>query len=75
RKGEEYYQITLGGSADDNSALGQIVGPAFSSERVVDAIETVIETYLRIRSDGERFIDTFRRVGLQPFKEGVYAAA
>lgn len=75
RKGEEYYQITLGGSADEKAAVGTIVGPAFSSEKVVDAVETIIDTYIRLRGEGERFIDTYRRVGQQPFKESLYAAA
>jgi len=75
RKGEEYYQITLGGSADENAAVGAIVGPAFSGEAVVDAVETIVNTYLGLRADGERFIDTYRRVGQQPFKESLYAAA
>ncbi|HEX9703397.1 MAG TPA: nitrite/sulfite reductase [Rhodospirillales bacterium] len=75
RKGEEYYQITLGGSADENAAIGKIVGPAFSSEDVVDAVETIVDTYLKVRRDGETFLDTYRRVGEDPFKEQLYAAA
>lgn len=75
RKNEEYYQITLGGRPDEKAAIGTIVGPAFSSERVVDAVETIVETYLELRRDGERFIDTYGRVGLQPFKERLYAPA
>jgi sulfite reductase (NADPH) hemoprotein beta-component len=74
KKGEEYYQITLGGSADENAVLGKIVGPAFSSEAVVDAVETIVNTYLELREDGDRFVDTVRRVGLKPFKEKLYAA-
>ena len=75
RRGEEYYQITLGGSADQDAAIGKIVGPAFSGEDVVDAVETVVNTYVELRQDGERFIDTYRRVGRDPFKERLYAAA
>ena len=74
RKGEEYYQITLGGSADQDATIGKIVGPAFSGEAVVDAVETVINTYVELRQNGERFIDTYRRVGKEPFKERLYAA-
>jgi len=74
KKGEEFYQVTLGGSADENASIGDIVGPAFSADAVVDAVETVIDTYLTIRGDGERFLDTYRRVGLAPFKEKLYAA-
>jgi sulfite reductase (NADPH) hemoprotein beta-component len=75
RKGEEYYQITLGGSADENAAIGDIVGPAFSSEEVVDAVETIVDTYMKIRRNGETFLDTYRRVGKEPFKENLYAVA
>ncbi len=75
RKNQEYYQITLGGSPDENAAIGTIVGPAFSSEKVVDAVETIVDTYLDLRQDGERFLDTYARVGIQPFKEKLYAAA
>jgi sulfite reductase (NADPH) hemoprotein beta-component len=74
KKGTEFYQITLGGSADDNAALGAIVGPAFSYDRVVDAVESIVHTYLDVRTDGERFNDTVGRVGLDPFKEKLYAA-
>ena len=73
KKGTEYYQITLGGSADENTALGDIVGPAFNEDDVVDAVETIVATYLSVRTDGEQFIDTYRRVGLAPFKETLYA--
>ncbi len=74
KKGEEFYQITLGGSADETAALGDIVGPAFAYDRVVDAVDTIVDTYLGIRIEGERFLDTYRRVGLQPFKERLYGA-
>ena len=75
RKDQEYYQITLGGAPGEDAAIGSKVGPAFSSDQVVDAVETVVNTYLGIRRPGERFIDTYRRVGDQPFKENLYAAA
>ena len=74
KKGEEFYQVTLGGSADENTAVGKIVGPAFSYDDIVDAVETIVDTYVEIRQDGERFNDTYARVGLQPFKEKLYAA-
>ncbi len=74
RKGEEFYQITLGGSADENAAIGTIAGPGFSSDEIVDAVELVVDSYLDLRRDGERFIDTYRRVGLDPFKDRLYAA-
>jgi len=72
RKGEEYYQITLGGHAGEDASIGRIVGPAFSSDDVVDAVDTVIGTYLEIRRPGERFLDTYRRAGEVPFKERLY---
>ncbi len=75
RKGEEYYQITLGGSGDETASIGGIVGPAFSSEEVVDAVETVVETYLKLRANPcERFLDTYRRLGEAPFKAALYGS-
>ena len=75
KNGEEFYQITLGGSAESDASLGAILGPAVGSEQVVDAVETLIDTYLGLRRDGERFLDTYRRIGAEPFKERLYAAA
>ena len=74
KKGVEHYQITLGGNADQNAAIGKIVGPAFSGDDVTDAVEAIVETYLDIRADGESFLETYQRAGLQPFKERLYAA-
>ncbi|MFN4353056.1 nitrite/sulfite reductase [Parvibaculum sp.] len=74
KKGVEYYQVTLGGAADEKTAIGDIVGPAFTEGEIVDAIEKIVNTYLGIRKNGERFIDTYRRVGIDPFKENLYAA-
>ena len=73
KKGTEFYQISLGGAADENASIGTITGRAFTEETIVDAIETVVTTYKDMRQDGERFIDTYRRVGLDPFKERLYA--
>jgi sulfite reductase (NADPH) hemoprotein beta-component len=72
KKGTEFYQISLGGAADENAAIGQITGRAFTEEDIVDAIETVVTTYTDLRTDGERFIDTYNRVGMAPFKERLY---
>ncbi|MBB3216002.1 sulfite reductase (NADPH) hemoprotein beta-component [Ochrobactrum sp. RC6B] len=73
KKGEELYQITLGGSADEQSAIGEITGRGFSSEDVVDAIETVVDTYLALReSADETFLAAYRRVGMEPFKRALY---
>ena len=75
RKGVENYQVTLGGSADENTSLGDIVGPAFTEETIVPAIETIVGTYLAIRhSPQETFLQTYRRVGIEPFKDKLYAA-
>ncbi|WP_422365791.1 nitrite/sulfite reductase [Pelagibius sp.] len=75
KKGEEFYQITLGGSADENAAVGKIVGPAFSYDDVVDAIDSIVATYLDRRQEDEKFNDTYARIGIAPFKEKLYAAA
>jgi sulfite reductase (NADPH) hemoprotein beta-component len=76
RKGEEHYQITLGGSGDETCSIGEIVGPGFSGERVVDAVEEIVEAYLRLRHGAhETFLATVRRVGLKPFQEALYADA
>ncbi|MDA0655023.1 MAG: nitrite/sulfite reductase [Proteobacteria bacterium] len=73
RKGEEYYQITLGGSADENAEIGKIIGPSFSRDTVVGAVETLVSTYLTLRDgDEECFLDAYRRIGKTPFKEALY---
>lgn len=72
KRGKEFYQITLGGDASENAAVGKIVGAGFSEAEVVDAIERLVTKYIDIRESGERFIDTYRRVGEEPFKEVLY---
>ena len=75
RKGEEYYQITFGGRADEQAAIGEIAGPALKGEDVPAALKRVVERYRSLReAPGERFIDVYARVGLEPFKEALYAA-
>ncbi|WP_110641463.1 nitrite/sulfite reductase [Salinicola sp. CPA57] len=74
KKGEEYYQISLGGNADDDVSLGKILGPSFYREDVPGVIDKVLQVYVEKRLDEERFLDTYRRVGHQVFKERVYAA-
>ena len=74
KKGVEFYQITLGGAGDETATLGEILGPAFGEADVPDAIEKLIDTYIGLRTPGERFLDTYRRVGIQPFREKLYAA-
>ncbi|HVZ02202.1 MAG TPA: nitrite/sulfite reductase [Dongiaceae bacterium] len=73
KQGEEFYQITLGGSSRDDSSIGKIVGPAFAIDQVADAVETIVNVYLEKRtSRDERFLETYRRIGLDPFKEKLY---
>ena len=75
KKGEEFYQLTLGGSAAEDAEVGKILGPALPAARVADAVDQIVEVYLRERQGEERFLDTYRRTGLIPFKEAVYAEA
>ncbi len=73
RAGEETYQITLGGSGDETASIGQIIGPGFSSETVVEAVETVVDTYMAKREGPqESFLAAYRRLGPAPFKEALY---
>jgi len=75
KKGEEYYQLSLGGSAAEDASLAQILGPALTADRAADAVEVLVTTYLGLRDGSERFLDTLRRVGMAPFKEAVYVQA
>jgi sulfite reductase (NADPH) hemoprotein beta-component len=75
KKGEEFYQLSLGGSGAEDASIGKILGPALSADKVAPAVDTLVEAYLNIRAGEERFLDTYRRVGLEPFKEAVYAQA
>lgn len=76
KKGAELYQITLGGSGDENSSIGEIIGRGFEPEKVTDAVETIVDTYLGLRlSREETFLEAYRRVGPQPFKDALYPAA
>ena len=75
KKGEEFYQITLGGSSAENASIGTILGPGFAGHEVADAIETILDTYLKLRDPGEEFLATYRRLGAKPFKEALYATA
>jgi sulfite reductase (NADPH) hemoprotein beta-component len=72
KKGTENYQLSLGGSGAEDVSLGKITGPGFDEDGVVDAIERVTDKYLEVREKGERFVDTYRRVGMEPFKEAIY---
>ena len=73
KKGEEFYQISLGGSSKLQASLGKIIGPAFSQDEIPEIIDKIVNVYLGARNEGEAFIDTYNRIGLQPFKEYVYA--
>jgi sulfite reductase (NADPH) hemoprotein beta-component len=73
KHGEEWYQITLGGSVNGFTALGEVIGPSVPQAEVAPTIERIVEVYRAEREDGERFIETFRRVGVKPFKERAYA--
>jgi sulfite reductase (NADPH) hemoprotein beta-component len=76
KRGEEFYQITLGGSSSESASIGQIIGPGFAAEQVPEAIEKIVNTYLKLRmGKDEPFLDAYRRLGAQPFKEALYASA
>jgi sulfite reductase (NADPH) hemoprotein beta-component len=74
KNGEEFYQITIGGRADEKAVVGTLIGPAVPYAEVADVIEDVVEAYLALRArPDELFIDTVKRLGVEPFKERVYA--
>jgi sulfite reductase (NADPH) hemoprotein beta-component len=75
KKGREYYQITLGGRGDKVSRIGDKMGPSFESDEVADVIEKIVNLYVELRHDDELFIDTYERVGMEPFKERIYGPA
>jgi sulfite reductase (NADPH) hemoprotein beta-component len=72
KKGVEYYQLSLGGSGAEDASIGEILGPAFGEHEIVDAVERVVDLYIEHRKSGERFLDAYRRLGPEPFKERVY---
>lgn len=72
KKGVEYYQILLGGSAAEDASIGEILGPGFSEHEIGDAVERMVEAYRTLRAPGERFLDTVRRLGIEPFKTVAY---
>jgi sulfite reductase (NADPH) hemoprotein beta-component len=73
KKGEEWYQLTLGGSSANDASLGERLGPALAKHEVAHAVETILKTYRELRLDGESFLQTVRRTGIEPFQESVYA--
>jgi len=75
KKGQEFYQFTLGGSSAEDASLGDRTGPGFSTDEVVNAVERILNTYIDQREDeDENFLETYRRVGMAPFKEALYGA-
>ena len=73
KKGSEFYQISLGGHAGNDASLGEIIGPSFSRAEVTGSIEKILDLYTQARQQDETFLDCYRRIGIQPFKESVYA--
>jgi sulfite reductase (NADPH) hemoprotein beta-component len=73
KQGAEFYQISIGGAQGAGASLGKVIGPSFAQDEVPEVIERLIEVYLaRRESEAERFIDTVRRIGIEPFKDYVY---
>ncbi|MBU1297435.1 MAG: nitrite/sulfite reductase [Gammaproteobacteria bacterium] len=75
KKGEEFYQISIGGASGHDASIGKILGPSFAQEEISSVIQKLMNVYVENRSEEERFIDTYRRVGITPFKEAAYAKA
>jgi sulfite reductase (NADPH) hemoprotein beta-component len=74
KDGQEWYQVSLGGEQGNDAKLARVIGPSFKAEEMPDVVSSLIETFVEQRIEGERFIETYQRVGLAPFKERVYAA-
>ena len=72
KKGVEFYQLVLGGSGAEDASIGEIMGPGFGEHDIADAVERVVNVYIAQRKDGERFLDTYRRLGMAPFKDAAY---
>jgi sulfite reductase (NADPH) hemoprotein beta-component len=75
KKGVEFYQLVLGGSGAEDASVGTIMGPGFGEHEIADAVERVVNVYLAERKDGERFLDTYRRIGMEKFKTAAYQGA
>ena len=73
KKGEEWYQLTLGGSSENEAAIGERLGPAVAKEQITQAITTILDVYIKQRLEDESFLNMVKRVGIAPFKEHVYA--
>lgn len=75
KNGAEWYQVSIGGDQGERASLGKVIGPSFAAREMPDVVARLIDTYIERRHDDEPFIDTVRRIGIEPFKERVYAAA
>ena len=75
KNGAEWYQVTIGGTQGDHAAIGKVIGPSFAAREMPDVVARLVETYVELRHEDERFVDTVRRLGIEPFKERVYATA
>jgi sulfite reductase (NADPH) hemoprotein beta-component len=75
KNGEEWYQVSIGGDQGERASLGKVIGPSFSAADMPDVIERLVGVYVERRHEDERFVDTVRRLGIEPFKERVYAEA
>ncbi|ATE61306.1 nitrite/sulfite reductase [Thauera sinica] len=73
KSGEEWYQVTIGGAQGENASLGKVIGPSFAAAEMPDVVESLIRSYVDNRNEGESFVDTVRRLGIEPFKTRVYA--
>jgi sulfite reductase (NADPH) hemoprotein beta-component len=71
----EWYQITLGGEQGNNAAIGKVIGPSFYADEIPNVMSSIIDTYVGQRSEDESFIETYRRLGMSPFKEAAYKNA
>jgi sulfite reductase (NADPH) hemoprotein beta-component len=74
KKGEEFYQVSLGGASGEDATVGKILGPSFARERMTEIIRILLDVFVSLRIEGETFIETFRRVGMDPFKAAAYPA-
>ena len=74
KNGEEWYQVSIGGTQGEHAALGKVIGPSFAAQEMPDVIARLLAVYIARRFADERFVDTTRRLGVEPFKEHVYAA-
>ena len=75
KKGEEFYQVSLGGSSQNEASIGKIIGPSFAQDEIPVVVKKIVEVYKNSRQNEEAFLDTYRRIGIEPFKEKVYAKA